>query len=112
MQTELRASPNALQRHRRAVFNSGGATLEMIEVSFKQIESLQGWNKSTITWRDGAMRTTADRVTLPVIQKDFIPISILYQYLSKAFTTFLFPPSDKYPPWVDGCLKKAPRSLF
>lgn len=112
MQTELRASPNALQRHRRAVFNRGGATLEMIEVSFKQIESLQGWNKYTIRRRDGEIRTTADRMTLPVIQKDSIPISILYQYLGKIFSTFLFPPSKEYPHWVDGCLNKALRTLF
>lgn len=62
MQTEPRASPNALQRCGRSGFNGAGGTLEIIKVSYKQIESLQGRNKFRIRQRDGAERTTTDAV--------------------------------------------------
>lgn len=78
MRTEPRASPNALQRRRRAGFNSEGATLEMIEVWYKQIKSLQGWNKFTIREE----RTTADHSEGH--------IKILNQYLSVVFITSSF----------------------
>lgn len=75
MRTEPRASPNAMQRRRRAGFNSEGATLEMIEVWYKQIKSLQGWNKFTIREE----KTTADHSEGH--------IKILSQYLSEVFLT-------------------------
>lgn len=73
MRTEPRASPNALQRRRRAGFNSEGATLEMIEVWYKQIKSLQGWNTFTIREE----RTTA------AFRRTYLNT----QYLSQVFVT-------------------------
>lgn len=63
MQTEPRASPNALQRCRRSGFNREGGTLEIIKVSYKQLESLQGRNKFRIRQHDRTERTTTDPVT-------------------------------------------------
>lgn len=63
MQTEPRVSPNALQLCRRSGFSREGGTLEIVKVSYKQIESLQGWNKFRIRQRDGAERTTPDPLT-------------------------------------------------
>lgn len=61
MQTEPRASPNALQRCRRSGFNSEGGTWEIIEVLCKQIKSLQGQNIFRIR-----KRVRAEKQLLPL----------------------------------------------
>lgn len=85
MHNERRASPNALQRCRRSDFNREGGTLEVIKVSCKQIESLQGRNKFQ---NQTAWRSSEDNYwprDSPVSQKDFACILILRQHLRKIF---------------------------